>query len=72
MRYVSHPEYPPHAGSGASFNRLVSVGTGGAMLGASLAGPVGAAIGGLVGLVFAESANRAERDRADHGSGASR
>jgi hypothetical protein len=74
MRYASHPNIAAQPGVAphSSFNRLVSVGAGGAMVGASLAGPVGAVIGGLVGLAFAESVNRAEREQVGAGASAPR
>ena len=78
MSYISHPRLPAqagtpsHPGAYSSFDRLVSAGIGGAMLGASLAGPAGAVVGGLVGLAFAETANRAEREKARGGRGTPR
>lgn len=47
----------------AAADRLIVVGAGGAFLGASLAGVVGAIVGGLFGLVMAYAANRAEAQR---------
>lgn len=42
-------------------SRLAGAGIGGAVLGASLAGPVGAIIGGIVGLLMGDSVNKAKR-----------
>ena len=74
MSYMSDPRVGLQAGAEpySPFDRLVSVGIGGAMLGATLAGPAGAVVGGVVGLVFAEAANRAEREKARGGQGAPR
>lgn len=47
----------------AATDRLIAVGAGGAFLGASLAGVVGAIVGGLFGLAVAHAANRSEAQR---------
>jgi hypothetical protein len=47
----------------AAADRLIAVGAGGAFLGASLAGVVGAIVGGLFGLAVAHAANRSEAQR---------
>ena len=57
MHASSRPQPP------AAADRLIAVGAGGAFLGASLAGVVGAIIGGVFGLVSAHAANRAEAQR---------
>jgi hypothetical protein len=74
VSYLSDPRIPARGvvQSHSPFDRLVAVGTGGAMFGASLGGPVGAVIGGLVGLAFAEIANRAEREQSRSGQGGPR
>ncbi|EHH3082068.1 HNH endonuclease [Vibrio vulnificus] len=41
-------------------NRLAGAGLGGAILGASLAGPAGALVGGLVGLLMGDSVNKSK------------
>jgi hypothetical protein len=52
-----------------AFNHLLSSTVGGAMLGASLAGRAGAAVGALVGVAVALRLNHAERARASRGPG---
>jgi len=42
-------------------NRLAGAGMGGAILGASVAGPAGAIIGGLIGLIIGEKTNEEKR-----------
>ncbi|NVK23858.1 MAG: HNH endonuclease [Gammaproteobacteria bacterium] len=46
-------------------NRLAGAGLGGAILGASLAGPAGAIIGGLVGLFMGDSVNKSKKEDID-------
>ncbi|HCG8032790.1 TPA: HNH endonuclease [Vibrio parahaemolyticus] len=41
-------------------NRLAGAGLGGAILGASLAGPAGALVGGFVGLLMGDSVNKSK------------
>ncbi len=44
-------------------DRIIGAGIGGALLGASLAGPPGAIIGGLIGLFLGDTVNKEKRQK---------
>ena len=63
MSYVSDRSFSPRYAPQPAADRRLSMGSGGAMIGAWLAGMPGLVVGGLFGLVMAEHANREDRRR---------